>query len=385
MLPFSTPRFSKRLIIGFLLLGGAFLFFATRPARAAGDLNRELAEMAKKIKLLLDQKGLDTIAVGDFTAPTKLAASAGPAIAMGLAGELKTLGVSVKPGAELEVNGRYLDVDDRDSQRLAVRIKAHVVDHTGDEILALEPRAIFNVTTIASLTGLTVAMPPGGTDPERNETLADALDQPDVHLASTRVSAAADNPYAIEIQVKASEDAGEGYRPRAGEKADDGLAFVKIDRNESYAIKLINDSPHDAAVTVTIDGLSVFAFSANPSYTHYIVPARQSLVVPGWHRTNEVSDAFLVTEYARSAVAEALPHSATVGTITASFAAAWPQGSAPPDDEAPGKKGDRNGDATGQGPPVDFKLVEVVREVGRLRASVSVRYNLPAKTDEPER
>ena len=41
--------------------------FASTPAHAASDLNQELAEMAKKIKLLLDQKGQDAIAVGDFT------------------------------------------------------------------------------------------------------------------------------------------------------------------------------------------------------------------------------------------------------------------------------------------------------------------------------
>jgi hypothetical protein len=370
MLPFPARRPSQTLLIVLLLLLSVPAL-ASRPARAASDLNKGLAEMAKKIKLLLDQKGLDAIAVGEFTAPVKLNASAGPSIAKCLADELKTLGVSIKRRAELEVNGRYQDVDDADSKRLAVRIKAHIVDRSGDEVLTLEPRATFNMTTIASLTGLTVAMPADGTDKERNDALAEALDKPDVHLASTRIAAATDSPYAIEIQVKT----GEGYRPRAASKDEDGLAFVKLLRDELYAIKLINDSPSDAAVTVTIDGLNVFAFSANTNYTHYIVPSKQTLTVPGWHRTNAVSDSFVVTEYAKSAVAESLPTSATVGTITASFAAAWPQGSAPPDDEAPGTKGGASGDATGKGPPVDFKLAEVVREVGKLRASVSVRYN----------
>lgn len=376
MLRYPLLRFIKAplLFLAFFLVVSTLV---STPAHAASDLNKELAEMAKKIKLLLDQKGLETIAVGDFTAPAKLAASAGPAIAKCLTDELKTLGITVKRRAELEVNGRYQDVDDKDTKLLAVQIKAHVVDHTGDEVMTLEPRAIFNITTIASLTGVTVAMPADGTDKERSDALADALDKPEVHLASTRLSAATDSPYAIEVQVKSAE----GYRPRAASKDDDGLAFLKIRRSELYAIKLINDSPYDAAVTVTIDGLNIFAFSENKNYTHYIVPSKQSLVVPGWHRTNQVSDAFQVTEYAKSAVAEALPSSTTVGTITASFAAAWAKDSLPPDDEAPGKKGGRSGDATGKGPPVDFKLVEVVRDVGRLRASVSVRYN---KDDDPK-
>ncbi|WP_406698099.1 hypothetical protein V5E97_04500 [Singulisphaera sp. Ch08] len=376
MLRYPSRHYMKIRIL-FLVILLAVSAFASRPARAASDLNKELAEMAKKIKLLLDQKGLDAIAVGDFTAPAKLAASAGPAIAKCLAEELKTLGVTVKRRAELEVNGRYQDVDDKDTKLLAVQIKAHIVDHSGDEVLTLEPRAIFNITTIASLTGVTVTMPADGTDAERNEALADALDQPEVHLASTRISAATDSPYAIEIQVKTNE----GYRPRAASKDEDGLAFLKIRRSEIYAIKLINDSPHDAAVTVTIDGLNIFAFSENKNYTHYIVPSKQSLLVPGWHRTNQVSDSFQVTEYSKSAVAEALSNSQSVGTITASFAAAWAKDAEPPDDEAPGRKGGRSGDATGKGPPVDFKLVEVVRDVGRLRSSVSVRYN---KEEDPK-
>jgi hypothetical protein len=351
---------------------------AAVPVRAAdSDLNKEMAEMAKKIKLLLDQKGQDAIAVGDFTAPAKLAASAGPAIAKALADELKKLEVTVKRRAELEVNGRYEDADDKQSKLLAVRIKAHVVDRSGDEIIALEPRAIFNVTTIAALTGLTLTMPADATDQERNDKLGEAIDNPQVHLANTRISAGGDSPYAIEVLVKAGGD----LRPRAATKDGDGFAFLKIRRAEAYAVKLVNDSPHDAAVTLTIDGLNVFAFSENKAYSHYIVPSKKSLTVPGWHRSNQISDSFVVTEYAKSAVAESLPSSTSVGTITASFAAAWPQGSTPPDDEASGKKGARSGDATGKGPPVEFKLSEVVREVGRLRASVSVRYS---KDEDPK-
>src|SRR5258708_2408421 len=110
MLRYSPRRPMKTRLLFFMLLLAASTFAST-PAHAANDLNQVLAEMAKKIKLLLDQKGLDAIAVGDFTAPAKLTATAGPAIAKCLADELKALGVTVKNRAELEVNGRYQDVD----------------------------------------------------------------------------------------------------------------------------------------------------------------------------------------------------------------------------------------------------------------------------------
>src|SRR5436190_15374420 len=86
------------------------------PARAANDLNVEMETVARQIKLLLDQKGQDAIAVGDFRGPAKLAASAGPAISKALTDELKKLDVAVKRRADLEVNGDYRDVEDQKTQ-----------------------------------------------------------------------------------------------------------------------------------------------------------------------------------------------------------------------------------------------------------------------------
>src|SRR5262245_47415056 len=79
-----------------------FLVSAFGPsARAAeDDLRRELAEVAKQIKGLLDQKGQDAIAVGEFRGPAHLASSSGPAIAKSLGDALKALDVAVKRRAE---------------------------------------------------------------------------------------------------------------------------------------------------------------------------------------------------------------------------------------------------------------------------------------------
>jgi hypothetical protein len=334
------------------------------------DLHREMAEYAKQVKSLLDQKGHDSVAVGDFHAPARLASSAGPAIANALGEELKKLGVTVNRRAELEVNGEFRDAEDRKSRLLTVEIKARVVDRAGVELVAFEPRGLFNVSLIAAITGISsVSLPANADDKQVNKALDIAIRDPKVNLSGTRISTTASSPYAIEVLVKEGSD----YRPR-GATIDDGLAFVKIGRGETYAVKLINDSPFDAAVALTIDSLSVFAFSENKNYSHWIVPSKQTLTVPGWHRTNQVSDTFLITEYAKSVVAEALPNSATVGTITASFSAAWPKDGVPPPDEASSKKGGRAGDATGRGPETPTSFVEVVREIGRLRGAVSVRY-----------
>jgi hypothetical protein len=367
-----TIRSRGRLLALMVPVLTAVLAMAGGLARAQqpDDLHREMAELARQVKGLLDQKGNDAIAVGDFRGPARLASSGGPAIAKTLIEALKALGVSVKRLAALEINGEYRDVEDGKTHLLALEIKAHIVDRAGAEIVEFEPRGLFSVPLIVALTSPTVALPPGADDKERNDVLADNIGRnPKVHLAGSRISTQPKSPYAIEVLVK---EKGE-FVPRAATN-DDGLAFVKIGRGETYAVKLINDSPFDAAVVLTIDGLNVFAFSENKNYSFWIVPSKQTLTIPGWHRTNAKADSFLVTEYARSAVAEALPNSASVGTITASFSAAWPQGANPPEDEAPSKKGGRAGDATGHGPETPTSFVEVVREIGRLRDAVSVRY-----------
>jgi hypothetical protein len=122
----------------------------------------------------------------------------------------------------------------------------------------------------------------------------------------------------------------------------------------------------------------MFAFSENQKYEVVIVPKGTQGIIPGWHITNERTDAFQVSEYAKSAVAKLLPSSSSIGTISASFKAAWPKDSSPPSDEGDGKQGSRDADATARGKPVDPKGTrynEVVRNIGKLRESVSVHYN----------
>jgi hypothetical protein len=215
-----------------------------------------------------------------------------------------------------------------------------------------------------------VILAPDKNQRNRHQQLHDALGKPEVHLRESEIRPTKDSPYAIELLVKD----GKEYRPR---KAIDekGQAFVKIDRDEVYAVRLINDSADEAAVTLAIDGLSMFAFSENRDYEFILVPAGKSAVIAGWHRNNKVSDAFQVTEYAKSAAAQLLTPPAKMGTITATFAAAWPLNSRPPRDEK-FAKGDR-GDATGRGPEVRQAYEEVERHVGLVRAVISVRYTRP--------
>src|SRR5439155_23696125 len=100
------------------------------------------------------------------------------------------------------------------------------------------------------------------------------------------VSAAADSPYAVEVW--AAPRPGAQYAPRPA-TVDGGLAFVRLSQGEVFAVRLINKSPHDAAVTLTIDGLSLYAFSdvedpktGRSRYAVIFVPAGREVFLRGW-------------------------------------------------------------------------------------------------------
>ena len=111
-------------------------------------------------------------------------------------------------------------------------------------------------------------------------------------------------------------------------------------------------------------------------FTHLIVEPgdTKAIIIKGWFINEVKSEEFLVTSYAES-LAGSLNATSDIGTITATFHAAWPKGTAPPSDER--KSGDKNsqgGDATGRGAAFEQKYVPVEMEVGTPRAVIPVRY-----------
>ncbi len=236
------------------------------------------------------------------------------------------------------------------------------------------PPAISETVTdtgeVVDLVGATTRLFPNDVQEDRQEDLTRSILDPSFHLDGTAISAAAGDPYRIEILCN------EKPLPVRDEE---GHAFVSIHRDQEYVIRVVNASPHDAAVFISIDGLSIFEFSelrgsdGRPRYKHYILPPNPSGdLFRGWHKTNQLVDRFLVTEYSKSAAGRLgkAANGDSIGTITVRFHAAWDPNGPPPSDED-ATKGDS---ATGFGPPVRQVAREVRRQVGRLRSSISVRY-----------
>jgi hypothetical protein len=365
---------SRGAVAGGILLTVNLLL--SNPARAEDALRKELAIVARGIADALKGLGHDAVAVGEFRGPAQLATSSGPVITRTLSEELSRNGLTVKRVAQIGVKGDFEDVKDKQTGLLAARIKGTVTSRAG-QVLFTFSRGVFGDDVVAALFGTTAKLPPDLPPKERNAELEKSLDKPKVHIQGARISAAADSPYAIEI-LAAPKQAG-SYRPRDATNQD-GLAFVPLSRGEVFGVRIINRSRLDAAVTLTIDGLNLYAFSdlkdpktGRPKFSVVLVKAGQETLIPGWHRNHEVSEEFVITEYAKSAAAE-LKSNAPTGVITATFAAAWPQDQTPPADE-PGSAGNsRSADAVGRGVQVQQKYIEVERHLGVVRETVSVRY-----------
>jgi hypothetical protein len=346
----------------------AVLTLTVSTANATTVMEREMARVASKVAEMVKGLGHDSLMIGAFMGPPQLEASSGPGIAKLLADELDKLDITVKRRAELAVKGEFRSTK-TDTGRLAAKIEGSLVDRTG-AVLCTFTTEVTGAQELSSLLGLTVDLPADKPERQREEKIAAAIEAPQATVVSTRISASDSSPYALELLIKSGSD----YQPRAV-MLDEGLAFVKINRGEIYGVRIINDSPLDAAVTLTIDGVNVFAFSDHKDYKHYIIAKKTSPTIKGWHRTNQVSDEFEVGDFSNSATASLLPSGGAIGTITATFAAAWPANEPPPDDEL--SVGTRGIDATIRGALTSQKFTEIRRLTGRVRSAISVRYTKP--------
>jgi hypothetical protein len=342
-------------------------------ARADSNIRVEMNEVAKSISALLKDMGHNQVEIQDFQfkgSDSKLKGAAGPGIANFLSEELQKMQISVKKDAPIQIRGTYVDVIDSKSKFLAAQIKGEVLEGNA-KVLTTFTRGIFGDQALASLFGATTNLPPKGGTEARDKKLLDALDNPKVEIKNSRITVDKTTPYAIELLVRRGND----FVPLSAMQTD-GQAFVKINRDDEYAVKLINDSDSEAAVALTIDGLSMFNFSENKNYKQVIIGAKSAGLIKGWHRSNTVSDAFLVTEYSKSAVAKALPSSTSVGVITAAFSVCFPDDVPPPEDEPSGARGGSlTENATGLGRKLAENFNEVKRTFGVLRTTISVRYS----------
>jgi hypothetical protein len=368
----------------FAIIFSSFLYTMVVPHQVkAGSQRDALVPLAQEIIKLVSGEKQTAIQIGDFTGAGH--ANIGP----GLCYELKLALNHLQPGivhdkAPLILTGKYDQVSDpRSPAMVMLKIDALVRDDrdkaVADFNLSIEVR---DNGLIAAGSGDTVYLPPKANHEKRNEILQTAHAKPGYHAENTIVRTRPDSPFGVEVLVARKQNAprdAAGWRRIAARPPvnQNGEAYVPIERDEVYALRFHNSMKREAAVTATIDGVDVFAFSevvdakGYPRYRHVIVPPGGAFLL-GWHKTNKHSDSFLVTEYGLGASSSiGLPAKGNVGVITLRFALAW-QGDKVPDEEAGSRDG---GNETGFGPPVGANQKETPRKIGVDRDIISIRYN----------
>lgn len=362
-----------------ILIGGLLGVVLANESAATSPFQLQLAPMVEKVVQVLREQGHDTIAIGVFENSVQAVAQAGPGISKALADELLTHRVKISIDAKLQLRGAYKTLTNDAGKMTGVRIQAKLLDESrplGD--FATDVLFVGDETTkeadgsraLAPLLGLTAVLPADGSLKSRLQQFHEGTVKPQVYVEGTQLSAAEGSPYALEMLVE-----GQVRKPVVR----GGQAYVELKRGEQYAVRLTNQSDRPGAVTLTIDGLSMFAFSEHKDYSYVILPPKQSAEIKGWHRTNDESDAFEVTSYSKSAASKLLPESPKLGCITVTFAGCWPKNTRPPEDERSSRLAVSRGEklGTGRGPLVRAGYEEVEMHIGAIRSAVSVRYTRP--------
>ncbi len=339
----------------------------------AATLDESVQGAAQKIASYLRSKGEKSLSIGQFTGPPQLGATSGPSIAQLFNDHLGKHEILVERRSNVGLQGAFVLVDAPD-EGVAVRLNCSLVDRTGEVLtdFVLNADTVDRQEDVATLLGTTAHLFSEDRLDDRNRDFKKRVFSPELAVDGARARADRQSPYAIEIAVE--------HRPVPVE-IHDGQGFVRLGRGDLYTVRLYNDSDLEAAVRLSIDGLNVFTFSeirdptsGKPKYAVYIIPPHSHVELRGWHRTNESVDSFLVTDYAGSAAAT-IKHQEKIGSITAIFSAAWPKGGRPPEDENLTARSASGGNATGFGPPIKQVAHEVEREVGRMRAAITIRYD----------
>ena len=359
-----------RFLLKFLALSVVVMFRQACAEDSASQdaLAIEMKIMAKDFASIVDKKGGGAVAIGEFSGSSDIRASVGPRIQLVLAAELKALKVAINPDDyRFEIKGDYQPLTDKETGVLGVRLVGRLIDRDTGEPLVERPsgRFVFGAQTVPAMLGLNTRTPPNAEPQDLSKEFERARKDPRADVQGTIIRSKAGSPFAIEILVKSNGK----YVPKSVTADDKGRPFVPINKLDVYGVRLINNSAHEAAVDLQIDGINCFEFSEEKSQ-YWIIDAGKHVDIIGWHKNNKKSLEFKVVDFPETAAAKLnIKPSATIGLITACFSASWATDAGRPADEP---KVDGRG--TGFGSEIEVKTEQVKRTIGQVRDTISVRY-----------
>ncbi len=374
-----------------LLLMSVLLAWNARASNAVEilTLDKALADIAKNVADVVKEQNAKEIVVNPISDTGDLTHTAGTGLTEALIVKLRAQGLEPALKADLVFSGDYsLGEAERDGERqgfavgrLAFKVRRRngktLIDSEKDLGPERQPR-VTNPADLAKMGDLTVALPPSAKAAENDKKILNALDnKPGLFTIDGTKIRAQGAPYAIEMLVAPASGAHaphhSAFRPRKVEVRE-GMPFLKVEPGEVVAVRIINEASHDVASTVSIDGLSMFAFRDDKAdrNEHVIIKTGKAGDILGWFRNAKTSSAFLVADlpgdHPKSPL---LKNPAKIGAITVTFAAAWEKDNQRPKDE----DGTRQVTEIVPGAPIDAPYETVRRQIGGFRAAVTVRYD----------
>lgn len=181
----------------------------------------------------------------------------------------------------------------------------------------------------------------------------------------------AESPYGLELLRETPE----GYVPLLAKVVGD-RAKIDLSAGQVYAVRVHNGSDQPVGVEVLIDGINIFAFSADPVWKEsgkFIVRPGTGLL-KGWHDEGAKSHKFQVMKYADSPAAE-LGFESGVGTIQVGFYQVAPV-------KADGDNPVLNL-ATGKGDQTEMRYSKMLTKFGGFLGGLAVDY-VPFPQDLPQ-
>lgn len=346
------------------------------------NFHAQIGKIAQRVIEIVAGEGQSAVKIGGFVGPPEFNSNSGPGIEQSLRLALE----QIRPGivqrkAALTVEGRYKLFNEKKNaedqaggDRVFVNLSIEIRDAVD------EPVKRFNVELrsppdIAKLLQVTASLTEKDASlGERNREVKKQAEQPAVFIAGPQVRAKAESKFSVALAVK-PRDSAEPAAPRPAVD-EGGMAFVEIQPCETYEILVKNDSDDEAAVEITVDGLSVFVFSevrdaagAFPLYRNYIVAPHSTATIVGWHLRDKGPDnyaSFLVSEYGkaeRGGVAR--PAQRDTGVVFVAISRSFPKG----------KGAGRGANETGLDPPRSVDVKPVERDLAPPHEFVAIRYS----------
>ncbi len=362
-------------------------------------LNKRLEEAvdelaAKVADYVKNTAGVSTVSVGAFTeGQGGFIASFGPAIKKMMIDRLAgSHQITTQARQNVSFKGEYTYFADAGKVQLSVAVMQDGLPRkrfTAD---------VYNVSDVAAMFGATGVLSVSNSK-QRIKDLNTTIVQPAPQVIPAAAPAAGNSPsralaakngqFAVEIwRLKSDKYAlpnpsDEDYEPLPIERDTDNFLRVNLELKDRYAVRLINNTPRLAAATLTIDGLNLFAFSEIDNYRKLgkvvVPPGPKGVLIKGWHRNNNTSNAFEVCDVGESAAAQVQNGASSlvvvddqIGVISVLFAAAVDVES---NDALPSDEPQIASVGTNVGPVLSQKYRETRVKIGLDREIISIRYN----------